>query len=234
MNATVINAGVSGFSSAEELVFLENEGYKYQPDFVVLGFFANDFADNIKSGIYSVQEDSLYVTGYSHLPGVDLQNRIYEHKIIHFLGESSYMYAFVFNTIWYTFKNKELKQKREEFETEFSIANDKDYTLHADVLTEKVIERMYEFTSKRNIPLIILDIPQKELYSSIPETMVDHFRANSDTLFYFRELLKEYRNLSQTHVPYGHRHISAESHDLLGRKIAEYVIHYYKKKHTLH
>jgi lysophospholipase L1-like esterase len=37
--AEVINTGVSGFSNAEELVFLENEGIKYNPDVVVLGFF---------------------------------------------------------------------------------------------------------------------------------------------------------------------------------------------------
>ena len=47
--AQVLNAGVSGFSTAEELVFLENEGYRYQPDVVVLGFYANDFEDNLRA-----------------------------------------------------------------------------------------------------------------------------------------------------------------------------------------
>src|SRR5204862_1199586 len=32
VRAEVLNAGVSGFSTAEELAYLENEGYKYQPD----------------------------------------------------------------------------------------------------------------------------------------------------------------------------------------------------------
>src|SRR3954451_15931747 len=38
VRAEVLNTGVSGFSTAEEVVFLENEGYRYQPDVVVLGF----------------------------------------------------------------------------------------------------------------------------------------------------------------------------------------------------
>ncbi|MDH3901105.1 MAG: hypothetical protein OEU51_08685, partial [Gammaproteobacteria bacterium] len=46
VRAEVINAGVSGFSTSEALVFLENEGVKYQPDVVVLGLYANDFIDN--------------------------------------------------------------------------------------------------------------------------------------------------------------------------------------------
>ncbi|HET6756764.1 MAG TPA: hypothetical protein VFH21_04040 [Burkholderiales bacterium] len=46
--AEVINAGVSGYSNAEELVFLQNEGVRYQPDVVVVGFSANAFEDNLK------------------------------------------------------------------------------------------------------------------------------------------------------------------------------------------
>jgi hypothetical protein len=34
INAEAINTGVSGFSTAEELVLLENEGVKYSPDVV--------------------------------------------------------------------------------------------------------------------------------------------------------------------------------------------------------
>ena len=60
-NSTVINAGVSGFGTAEELIFLENEGYKYSPDVVVIGFYANDFEDNIKSGFFSLENDSLVI-----------------------------------------------------------------------------------------------------------------------------------------------------------------------------
>ena len=37
-SAEVINAGVSGFSTAEALVLLENEGINDKPDVVVLGF----------------------------------------------------------------------------------------------------------------------------------------------------------------------------------------------------
>jgi hypothetical protein len=55
----VINAGISGFSTAEALVFLENEGVRYSPDVVVLGFYANDFDDNIKSGLFGLEYGGL-------------------------------------------------------------------------------------------------------------------------------------------------------------------------------
>ncbi|MCC7371940.1 MAG: SGNH/GDSL hydrolase family protein [Chloroflexi bacterium] len=43
----VINAGNAGFGTAQELLFLENDGKAYQPDLVVLVYFVdNDLPDN--------------------------------------------------------------------------------------------------------------------------------------------------------------------------------------------
>ena len=71
INAEVINAGVSGFSTAEALLFLENEGVKYSPDYVVLGFYANDYQDNIKAGFFKLdEEDNLVIQKNKHIPGV--------------------------------------------------------------------------------------------------------------------------------------------------------------------
>lgn len=227
LNATVINAGVSGFGNAEQLVFLENEGIKYQPDFVVLGFFGNDFEDNVKSGIFFLENDSLKVKNYSNLPGVSIQNKIYQFKIVHFLGENSYLYAFMFNTVWDFFKRLQIQQSGKVIETEFAITKKDDYSQYEYDLTEKIIARMYKFTSERNIPLIILDIPLFDMDSSIPKPLVSNFRQYSDTLFYFRDMLSDYEKISIAHVPNGHRHISVETHNMLGNKIAKFILDYY-------
>lgn len=77
MSAGAINAGVSGFSISEALVFLENEGYKYSPDVAVLGFYANDFQDNLKAGLFSLDNQGrLTEEKYEHIPGVRIQNVI--------------------------------------------------------------------------------------------------------------------------------------------------------------
>jgi len=76
--AEVINAGVSGFITAEKLVFLENEGIKYKPDVVVLGFFANDYEDNIRACIFELKENGeLMIRKKEYIPGVRIHNIIY-------------------------------------------------------------------------------------------------------------------------------------------------------------
>src|SRR5579864_2306179 len=42
----VINLGVAGYSTDQELLLLEQEGWKYEPDLVVLAFYYNDVWGN--------------------------------------------------------------------------------------------------------------------------------------------------------------------------------------------
>jgi hypothetical protein len=53
MHWDVINAGVGGYATAEELLYLQNEGFRYQPDIVVLTFLlANDTFGNFGERTY--------------------------------------------------------------------------------------------------------------------------------------------------------------------------------------
>jgi hypothetical protein len=43
----VINAGVSGYGTDQEYLYYTTEGYRYDPDIVVLAFYANDIENNL-------------------------------------------------------------------------------------------------------------------------------------------------------------------------------------------
>jgi hypothetical protein len=227
IQATVMNAGVSGFSTIEELIFLENEGYKYHPDYVVLGFYANDFLDNVRTQLMAVRADSLVVLHHEYTPGVSVQDRLYPYRVFRFLGEHSYLYALVFNAVWDHFKHRSIAAARRpgggaQPSDESAVAGgplaETDYDLMA-----KVVERMHAFCRSHGTKLIIVDIPQLHTVSSIPPVLLPKLRTNSDTLYYVGDMGSEYGKLSTIHVPHGQRHISAETHALLGHKIAEYI-----------
>jgi lysophospholipase L1-like esterase len=42
----VVNAGVAGYNTRQELIFLETDGWRLQPDVVVVGFYWNDLVGN--------------------------------------------------------------------------------------------------------------------------------------------------------------------------------------------
>lgn len=72
LDAEVINAGVSGYSTDQELLWFKNEGIKYKTDLVILVIAGNDVGDNeqqLVSTIYYkpkfiVEDGELVLTGY--------------------------------------------------------------------------------------------------------------------------------------------------------------------------
>ena len=228
----VINAGISGFSTAEELLYLENEGIRYAPDFVVLGFFANDYQDNIKARFFRLDEKGdLVVEKQSHLPGVRIQNIIYELPFVKFLSENSYFYSMMFNKTWEFFKAR-LARRAAEQVNEYAIATEDSVSDYQLALTAALIKRMYTFCTNNNIRLIILDIPrvqgQSQIQSSFDQALVPVLSENSDAYFMSDLLLADYSGVAELHVPHGHRHISEFTHTILGvaaaKKIRELVM----------
>jgi len=56
----VINAGVVGYGTHNQLAYYLHEGYKYQADLVLLAFFTgNDLTDNIWYSLYRLEEGEL-------------------------------------------------------------------------------------------------------------------------------------------------------------------------------
>jgi len=233
-NAEVYNTGISGFSTVEELIFLENEGIKYKPDFVILGFFANDLEDNVKADIFVLNEGKLKIKKKAHILGVKIQNIIYKIPLTKWLSENSYFYSLLFNTVWDNYKKLLYKGNKDEIITEYAIPVEKisDYQIS---LEAKLIERMYTFCKSNNIKLIILDIPTLNS-SSFPYNLSQIAKNNCDIYISSTSVLNDYFKISEIHVPSGHRHISEFTHILLGVSVAKSIIaklyHYNLKKNS--
>lgn len=226
VQAEVINAGVSGFSTAEELVLLENEGIKYQPDVVVLGFFANDFIDNLKAGLFALEENRIVVKKRRHIPGVRILEVINTFAILRWLSENSYLYSFAFNNVWRLAKRSLTTKAKAKLQTEYAISIEEadDYQQE---LAMRLIERMYKYCEEHKILFIILDIPQRskgrEIRSSVPPTLVERMRSNSHSFIYSKEVLQGHSNVTEFHLPHG-AHISELTHFLLGVAIAKILL----------
>lgn len=224
----VINAGVSGFSTAEALIFLEHEGVKYQPDFVVLGFFANDFEDNLKAGLYKLENNQLRVAKHVHAPGVKIQNAIYRMPGVKWLSENSYFYSLLFNGVWNYFKAK-LAQSATENGAEYAVATQSHASDYQIALAAALLERMHAVVKQDRGKLIVVDIPQPRdatggFAPSIAGIFLARLQAASDEVLSSDEYLADYRGVTDIHVPHGHRHISEFTHTMIGAAVANRII----------
>lgn len=222
-SAEVINSGVSGFSTAEELVFLENEGIKYSPDVVVLGFSANDFEDNLKAGLFGLNaQNQLIEKKYEHIPGVGIQNVIYNIPPVRWLSENSYFYSLLFNSIWYHFKTK-LAQ-----EAEYSVPTSTTSSGYQIALTAALIERMQRFCTDRGIRFIFVDIPYRSgryrYTSAVPPELFERLTAAHVEYIGSQPLLQKFDGVAEMHAPHGDHHITEYTHTLIGTEIGQRLL----------
>ena len=225
----VMNTGVSGFGTAEELAFLENEGLKYKPDVVVLGWYANDPDDNVKSGLFALDNGVLVPRKYEHLPGVSILNVINRVPPLRWASEHSWFYSLLFNYVW-DLKKDLLSKKGAAEASEFTArapAREKAAMNYQNELSAKLIARLHESCAKAGARLVILDIPvcksADDFESSVPPELQDAFKAGSDVYLPAEEILAPYRGVTNLFAPHGQHHISETAHLLIGMAAAEKI-----------
>ncbi len=227
--AEVINTGVSGFSTAEALVLLEHEGLRYQPDAVVLGFSANDLEDNLKAGLFELDDaGALRSARKTHIPGVRIQSVIYAVPGVQWLSENSYFYSLLFNATWEFFKTR-LAREAGERVAEFAVPQKAVHSSYEVELAAALLERLHRLCAERGIKLVIVDIPllvaDGAVVSSFPESLRSAAKQYSDVFIDSRELFLPYAAAVELHLPHGHKHISEFSHALIGVAVGQQLLH---------
>jgi hypothetical protein len=238
-HAEVINAGVSGYSTAEALVFLENEGIRYAPDIVVLGFSANDFEDNVKAGLFAVDRGRLSDEKYEYVPGVAIQNVIYRLATVRWLSENSYFYSLLFNNAWNYFKVKVARSSSADVASkfseasapvdfEFAVANVTKLSPYQIDLAVALVDRMHRFCQSRGIRLIVVDIPgfgwKYRFVSSVPAPMRERLHAAGVELVSSEALLGPYEQVAELHLPNGYHHISEFTHTAIALELGRRAV----------
>jgi len=95
VNCEVLNLSVSGFGTAEMLVALQEAGIRYQPDLVIFQWHRSDLNDNIRSGLYRLDENGLVRDGSSYLPAIEARDWLMQWGIYRWLIENSHLYSAV-------------------------------------------------------------------------------------------------------------------------------------------
>jgi hypothetical protein len=228
--AEVMNCAISGFSTAEELAFLENEGLRYRPDCVVLGFFANDLDDNLKADLFRVKDGALTTNKFSHLPGVAILNRLNRYAAIRWLSEHSHLYSIFFNRAWDYAKQRLSQRRKDAVSAELAVKETQTsdgvrrYQLQLEGL---LIERMAAACRRAGARFVFLDIPQlagEGMAASVPPELDGALDRAADAVFRSAEILGPYDAAGAgIFVPHGQRHLSETSHLLLGVAVGQWI-----------
>ena len=157
----VLNFGVSGFGTAEQLVAYEKLVRPYKPDAVVVFYFSNDVGNTIVSGLFKVGADGkLERTDKSYLPGVRLREILYAIPPVRWLFEHS--------QAWNLFRNQLSGIVHRNFLAEHGMRSSTEEKPAAMVLTRLVIIELLREISRDRVRSMIFIVPTRQMKTNFP------------------------------------------------------------------
>lgn len=149
----VINMGVSGFGTAEELIQLQHVGWAYQPDLVVLTYFQNDPYNNVVSNLFTVHNNTLIQSEKSFVPAIFIRDRLYSIPGYSWLCQHSHLVNFVRNRFSAFFTQKLAQDNQIGIETTDLLAPGEAQ------LTRSLLNAFIDETRGHRVPLVIVNVP---------------------------------------------------------------------------
>ncbi|MAB71125.1 MAG: hypothetical protein CMJ54_01300 [Planctomycetaceae bacterium] len=91
----ILNFAVSGFGPAEQLVVLEAETMQYEPDLVIQYFTSTDLVDDVRSGLFRLENGEPVRDGDTYLPAVEIREFLFSFAAYRWLAGESHLYNIV-------------------------------------------------------------------------------------------------------------------------------------------
>lgn len=222
VDVEVMNAGVSGYSTAEAALYLERELIKYRPDVVVSSTYENDFADNIRSDLLRLEASGLVAGRLTYVPAGSIGDFLNETLVFNILSGRSNAFAFAKEQMTLLVKAAMERDAPQPgaVETGPEFERQRDYERR---LLAAIVNRMYTFLHARRIPLVVLSIPRQtanaELVDGFPCELFDLSRPGLE----FVSGKKALAPLVTTHPLY-HKfslnHWTPVAHEAAGKALA--------------
>jgi hypothetical protein len=156
----VLNAGVSGFSNAEECLYLERELLAYEPDVVLVSFFFNDLVDNVRSGLFRLEGGRLLPWNERYVPAGRLADFLNRSWFFNLLSERSNLFVFAKERLTLMLKRDMVVENERNLAAAGKAGAAADEEVRGQrQLAAAIFERMYGLLRERGIPLVIHSIP---------------------------------------------------------------------------
>lgn len=164
----VLNFSVSGFGPAEELVVLEEEALSFEPDLVIQYYFSNDPVDDLRAGLFRLEDGQLVRGNAEYLPAVEIREFLFSFPIYRWLAGESHLYNLARDRAGATVKQLlaaarkiQSPPKAPERPSPAPKETETGGLTAAERLTVRILERMQERSNEAGAEFLILSVPRR-------------------------------------------------------------------------
>lgn len=170
----VINMGVSGFGTGEELIQLRTVGLRYSPDLVILGYFPNDPYNNAVSKLFKVVNGQVFQVQDAFVPALYIRDHLYGIPGWSFLCQHSHVVNFFRNIASGFFQGRLGAQENMTSTTPERLTDEQ------SELTGALIREVASETVRAGVGFILLNIPvmvDGRTIDNLPRQLIDGPKA---------------------------------------------------------
>jgi len=195
----VLNAGVPGFGTAEECLYLERALFDYAPDLVLVSFRAEDLEENERADLLRFDGRKLVAGRDSYVPGTLAHSALGD-----FVAEHSDAWALLRERL------AGGPARRDEAEV-FAQSR----------LAGAILDRIYRDGRGRRIPVVFLSIPAPDLSDAFPA-----FDTNRDGLLLVpaKAAFEARTGKEPLYYERSHQHWTPLAHRLAGEALARAIL----------
>ncbi len=216
----VLNLAVPGFGNAEELIQLENVGFEYQPDLVILGYFVNDHFDNLTSDLYRLQDGKLARNTNVIEPAFYLRDHLSRIPGYTFLCQHSYFVNFLRQKVSGFYRSK-VGQKHALGIEAFTSDKPSEQQI---VLTSALIDEIIRVSTDRGIRVVVLSIPMEENGAWMQNMPTDRLTLKDRArIVDVASEIWQGENIWNIAHKNGSYHPKARGHELIADWLADYI-----------
>lgn len=214
IDTEVINLGVAGHGTAEQLIMLTEMGLKFDPDLVILGYYPNDIGDNTRSKLYVLNDQGELVRNRKeYLPATGVRDLLYSFAAYRYLAERSHLLYFVRRNLS-EIVQKELRQKHVAAK---ALTNEDEARLTAAILDE--VKRT---CMERNIAFCLLNIPASyNLEGNLPREFLAEITR--EEIVDVRETIKQRVTVDKLYWARSDGHWTPAGHEIAARALAKRI-----------
>jgi hypothetical protein len=224
IHAEVVNLSTSGHGNAEELIVLQNEGLKYNPDIVLLAWHATDYEDNTRSNLYGLKNGQLTRLSNTYLPAVDIREKLERIPLYIWMEENSRFYTFIREFVAVRTKRL-LTVLHSQQQNQTTVKNPEVSAAYEKNLALALLNQIKTECEKNHIKFMILDIPLRvdrvAFSSSFPLSMNEAVGQ-----YHIYNPIEDFKtaNGQKIYWEQGHGHFTPLGCDIVGKGLADILI----------
>ncbi len=225
-NVEVVNLSVSGHGNAEELIMLQNEGFKYNPDVVLLAWQKTDLNDNVRSNLFGIKDEKLIVKSKEYLPAVKTREFLYRFPLYIWLENNSHLYSWIREKT--AALTKEVLVSISGFKVSSGQSDLKDLgpkVSYEDKLTIALLKETQWQVEQRGAKFFVFVIPDPAPPAGFTLAFPHQLLQTPDTMQIINVIpeLEKYKN-DRLYWDKSHWHFTPRACGIVGRNIAKYML----------